>query len=73
VYQLNQESIYLTWHKNIHANCISFEYFPTNNLFMAIGTIIVLILILLHLIIGFGFIVKLMLPGKKHEKKDNEN
>ena len=40
---------------------------------MAIGTIIVLILILLHLIIGFGFIVKLMLPGKKHEKKDNEN
>jgi hypothetical protein len=35
---------------------------------MAIGTKIILFLILLHLIIGFGFIIKLMLPGRKPDK-----
>jgi hypothetical protein len=36
---------------------------------MPFGTKIVLILILLHLIIGFGFFIKLMLHGKKTGKK----
>jgi hypothetical protein len=36
---------------------------------MTFGTKIILFLILLHLIIGFGFIIKLMLPGKKTDEK----
>jgi hypothetical protein len=39
---------------------------------MAFGTKIILFLILLHLIVGFGFIVKLMLPSKKANKKKDE-
>jgi hypothetical protein len=36
---------------------------------MTFGTKIILFLILLHLIVGFGFIIKLMLPGKKIDEK----
>jgi len=39
---------------------------------MTIGTKIILFLILLHLIVGFGFIVKLMLPVKKGNDKKGE-
>jgi hypothetical protein len=37
---------------------------------MTFGTKIILFVILLHLIIGFGFIIKLMLPSKKTDEKN---
>jgi hypothetical protein len=37
---------------------------------MTFGTKLILFIILLHLIIGFGFIIKLMLPSKKIDDKE---
>ncbi|EKB50921.1 hypothetical protein B879_00449 [Cecembia lonarensis LW9] len=37
---------------------------------MDLGTKIILLLILLHLIVGFGFIFSLFMP-KKNKEKDN--
>jgi Tfp pilus assembly protein PilO len=37
---------------------------------MTLGTKIVLILILVHLIIGFGYMVYLMMPKKKNDEEE---
>ncbi len=39
---------------------------------MGLGTKIILIIILLHLIVGFGFIIKLTLPKKENRDKENQ-